>query len=940
MKINLTCTLLLLSLGLSAQNDKGKSYYYGGKKIFLQESNSRIVFQLKPGEKLEQHISMLTSLLNVPVKNIETGNGSRVSIHIPDQFASKIDGILHILNAQSYIQFAHPCFKSKAGKDIGWYDEIIVKVKTSTTYSQMVSLLQKEKCSLVKTYLHAKQIFLVSAGEENNYDPVLTSNRLFESGLFEYAEPNFSLFNGLDADPDDFFYNLQWAHKNTGSLVQYNGVPGADMNVPAAWAIATGTGINVAIIDNGIELTHPDLQSNMLQGYDCTTGSSAVGAGSPLSTNGHGTNCAGIIGAVSNNSIGVAGVSPTCKIIPVNIVDSSGVFASYFDIAAGFDFAWQNGADILSNSWGGGLPSNTLDDAINRAITMGRNNKGCLVLFSSGNNTVSGSNNDINYPSTNQNVISVGGVNMFNEHKTFTSQDNEAFWSARSGTGLDVSAPCVKITSTDMTSSGGYNMILGTPGDYNNEFRGTSSACANTAGVAALILSANPGLTGIQARTILESNCNKLPGYAYATAVDQPNGSWNDETGYGSVNAFKAVTVAGTPDLKIVDPQVARVTVARGDTVSCSFIEENAGYMNASANHIRFYLSADTILSPGQNGDIYLDEYFLNLAPDAFTQSIVLDTLLTIPANTPTGNYYVFFSADDAQVITESDELNNLARVEISIVDSTDLIISYLTHDPIVIIPGNTAQVHYTAQNTGTSNAAANTIALYISSDNVLDTLEDQQLNVVTQTALESGVSNNDSLTFSIPGCFACGNYYVFLFIDHADSITEIDNNNNTTSFMIEVGGPVANISPTGNVSLCEGQTQTLTADACPANSYQWFFNDIEVTGATDSAYVASERGKYTVRVSAAGCESFSDPVFLGPIITYTFTGAGNWNDAANWLDNNMPPSPLPACYEIVVDPLPGEECLLNVEQIISAGAKLTVMPLKTFVIQGQLYFY
>ncbi|MEP6725282.1 MAG: S8 family serine peptidase, partial [Bacteroidota bacterium] len=184
--------------------------------------------------------------------------------------------------------------------------------------------------------------------------------------------------------------------------------------------------------------------------------------------------------------------------------------------------------------------SNLIDDAISRAVTLGRGGKGSVVLFASGNNNAA-----LSYPATNPNVISVGGVNMCGQRKSPASAacDGEG-WGASYGTGLDVVAPCVKIVSTDLSGSAGYNTAAGAAGDYFFKFNGTSSATPNTAGVVALILGANTNLTVNQVRTILEGTCDKLPAYSYAMVAGQPNGTWNSETGHGLVNAFNAVQVA------------------------------------------------------------------------------------------------------------------------------------------------------------------------------------------------------------------------------------------------------------------------------------------------------------------------------------------------------------------------------------------------------------
>ena len=183
----------------------------------------------------------------------------------------------------------------------------------------------------------------------------------------------------------------------------------------------------------------------------------------------------------------------------------------------------------MSDSWGGGSPSNTIDAAINSAVTNGRNGKGCVVLFAAGNNN----NNSVSYPASNPNVIAVGASSNCDARKSPTSCDGEYWWGSNYGTGLDIVAPGVKIYTTDLTGSHGYSST-----DYNPTFNGTSSATPNAAGVAALILSLRPDYTGIQVRQMLESTCDKIGGYTYQANVSgQPNGTWCSDVGYGRVNA-------------------------------------------------------------------------------------------------------------------------------------------------------------------------------------------------------------------------------------------------------------------------------------------------------------------------------------------------------------------------------------------------------------------
>jgi subtilisin family serine protease len=374
-----------------------------------------------------------------------------------------------------------------------------------------------------------KNIFLVKTDIET-FELIKLINLLQKDKNIEFVEPNFSRL--LKPSTDDQFFTSQWSINNQGYL---GGTNDADMDVDEAWAYSTGSGIKIAVIDEGVDLTHPDLTPNLLTGFDAT-GNNSNGAPNEVNKDAHGTACAGIIAGVANNTEGVAGIAYNAKIIPVRIAYSSSPTSTSWItndtwIANGINWAWQNGADVLSNSYGGGSYSNTIEAAINNAVNNGRNGKGSVVVFASGNN-----NGNVSFPATVANAIAVGASSMCDERKSPTSCDGETWWGSNFGTQLDVVAPGVKIYTTDISGSAGYEL-----GDYKANFNGTSSACPNTAGVVALILSANPNLTQTQAREILERNVDKVNSYSYANISGQPNGTWNTQVGYGRINAKKAL---------------------------------------------------------------------------------------------------------------------------------------------------------------------------------------------------------------------------------------------------------------------------------------------------------------------------------------------------------------------------------------------------------------
>lgn len=329
----------------------------------------------------------------------------------------------------------------------------------------------------------------------------------------KWCEPD--MFSGITPSNNNPYYPNQWYLKNNDYYA------GMDINVEPAWLLAKGSGnVVVAVIDTGVDLEHEDLGASLLQGY--TVGDSN-GHGAPKcwtssDSKGHGTNCAGIIGAIDNN-IGVIGVASGVKILPVNIAPypctSTNLygFSSNSEISQAIRWAYPR-ADILSCSWNckGGI-SNDIANAITEARIKGRNGKGTIVVFSAGNDA-----SKVSFPADVPGVLTVGAIEKSGVKCTFSN----------SGSSLDLVAFGNEITTTDVTGSLGYSTTA-----YLMKFSGTSAACPQVAGVAALMLSANPNLT--------EETVKK---YLRETARDLGEKGRDDMYGYGLVDAQKAVAQA------------------------------------------------------------------------------------------------------------------------------------------------------------------------------------------------------------------------------------------------------------------------------------------------------------------------------------------------------------------------------------------------------------
>lgn len=323
--------------------------------------------------------------------------------------------------------------------------------------------------------------------------------------LVRYAEPDFIMTT--QGMPNDASFNLLWGMHNTG---QSGGVADADIDAPEAWALATGSStVKVAVIDSGIDQTHPDLLANLWtnpgeipgngldddgNGYvdDVRGWDFASNDANPTDDNGHGTHCAGTIGAVGDNGNGVAGVNWNVSLIGLKFLDATGN-GSLTDAVEAIAYATDLGVTLTSNSWSGGDYAQAMKDVIDAA-----GEAGVLFVTVAGNN----SNNVEAFPEypgsyTSSNLIAVSAV---------TRQDTLADFSNYGAVSSDLGAPGLDIYST--VPGGGYG--------YNS---GTSMACPHVAGACALVKAFKPSLTHLQIRDILLKSVEPIPALAEKTVT-------------------------------------------------------------------------------------------------------------------------------------------------------------------------------------------------------------------------------------------------------------------------------------------------------------------------------------------------------------------------------------------------------------------------------------
>ncbi|MGC8834061.1 MAG: S8 family serine peptidase [Armatimonadota bacterium] len=325
-----------------------------------------------------------------------------------------------------------------------------------------------------------------------------TAGKLQKDIRVEYAEPDHYVHELLI--PNDPLFSRQW-HL---SLV----------DCPGAWDIATGSSdIIIAILDTGIDLTHPEFTGKLVAGYNALTQT-----GSPVDNRGHGTHVAGIAAALTNNGIGVAGVSWGARIMPIKVLDTGGR-GSDSTIARGINWAIDNGAKVINLSLGGTSYSNTVYNSVQRA-----RRSGVLLFAAAGNDYLSG--NPRLYPAAYDGVVAVGATDNLDRRASYSQTGDYIQFVAPGGDpyGDDDADPNHWITSTWRRASGtAYAMASG-----------TSQSSPIAAGLAALIWSVKPDLSSDEVLEIMRS-----------TAVDLGKPGWDPEYGYGRIDVGAALRAVG-----------------------------------------------------------------------------------------------------------------------------------------------------------------------------------------------------------------------------------------------------------------------------------------------------------------------------------------------------------------------------------------------------------
>jgi thermitase len=498
------------------------SYRVDGKVVTLDLDPSVVAVHFKPGPKSFRAAAIdaagvgpFTQRFEVPGEELTLVPSAEVTVAAVPPTIRMAAGAMASLNAQPGVGHALPVFRM-AGNQVVTTDRVIVGTTSSAVGERLAEKHGLEILSLEDDRLLAR----VAEG----VNPFAIINAISAEQGVRYAEPDFVTIGRhipkrIAASVVPLLSDPLLPKQYAMALVR----------ATDAWTVQSGDrDVVVAILDEGVQSAHPDLKSALIGAFDATQGDSDQ---EPNRWDGHGTACAGLALATGGNGIGIRGVAAGVSLLAVRIAYSERPDGPWVTtnskIRDGIRWAWQNGADILSNSWGGGAPSSDISGEFDKARTQGRGGLGCVVVIAAGN-----SFGDVTFPANLPDVLTVSASNEYDEAKTPTSKDGETWWGTCHGPEIDVAAPGVHNMTTDISAGDGY-----APDDYTPNFNGTSSATPIVAGACALVISANRKLSGADVAQIITYTAAKVGPYPYP-------GGRNDFFGAGRLDVYAAVTAA------------------------------------------------------------------------------------------------------------------------------------------------------------------------------------------------------------------------------------------------------------------------------------------------------------------------------------------------------------------------------------------------------------
>jgi subtilisin family serine protease len=542
----------------------------GGDELLLSKAGDR--FTIRPSSTASASSDWAATIPAKLNRRIAQSNLQEYLI-APD----RLEVAMTTARASDAVAFASHVYCTANNPSTFFYlsDQITIQFDEKVNDTSRNAIASFAALKIVRQIEGIPNTFLCEVTKQATENPIKIANRLTRYPEVLIAEPNIIIQNQQHYIPRDSLYSKQWYLNNKGGNQL---AAAAQIFAEPAWDITRGVrSIIIAITDDSVDTTHPDFQG---QGKIVSPIDLKDDDSSPMpveDSDNHGTSCAGVAVAEENGK-GIVGVAPGCALMPIRTT-------GYLDddsVEKIFNWAIDKKAAVISCSWGSSAVDYPLSlrqsAVITKAATQGRGGRGCVIVFAAGNanRPVNGTINEQGWPNNvlsgqtrwlsgfavHPDVITVSASTSLNKKAAYSNWGNSISVCAPSnnappGTWLQETGylstppevtqnlPGLGVFTADRIGASGYD-----GGDYTDSFGGTSSATPVVAGVAGLILSANPRLTAREVRVILQETADKIvdadpdPQLGNRMGNYDPNSRRCDWFGYGKVNALKAVQAA------------------------------------------------------------------------------------------------------------------------------------------------------------------------------------------------------------------------------------------------------------------------------------------------------------------------------------------------------------------------------------------------------------
>ncbi len=551
---------------------KGITLQRGGEELSLEKLDDRFTVTATTKEQVPQ----LATQVSAQVSKSRLPKMSEFVVKPGDR-----DAAMKSIRQSDMVQYASHVytFKNDPASRVYLTNRITVQFIESLKADAIDAITKPLGLTQIKAIAGLTNAYVYEVSSTANENPVKVANTLIQRPDVLAAEPNVVIPTQAHYRPKDSQYPKQWHLNHTGGNEL---VSGSHVFAEQAWDVTKGNrSVVVAVTDDGMDLRHPDFQGlgKIVSPRDFK-GKDFLPMPDDADEN-HGTACAGVAVA-EETGVGCVGVAPGCALMPIRTT-------GYLDdesIEEMFDWVIRRRASVVSCSWGPSAVYFPLSlrqkAAITRAATQGRRGRGCVIVFAAGNanrptegvinesgwerNAIAGPTRWLGGFTVHPDVITVSACTSLNTKAAYSNWGPQVSVCAPSnnappGVGLpelgyvatppevNEYLPGLGIVTSDRLGGEGYDPGDATPNSGPAAFGGTSSACPLVAGVAALVISANPLLTAREVRQVLEQSADKIvdrnpdPQFGFQKGSYETGGR-SDWFGFGKVNAAKAVQLA------------------------------------------------------------------------------------------------------------------------------------------------------------------------------------------------------------------------------------------------------------------------------------------------------------------------------------------------------------------------------------------------------------